>query len=326
MSDDEARLDNIADEDFYCVQEDKPPDQFDQGDLSQVILNNDSETPLKQEIQRINWMFTWNNYPNNYIELLTNSFNFKNGVRRAKKYVFQQERGKNGTPHIQGCVSLYKKERWTSFNLPNTIHWEPVKNWKQCEAYCQKEETRDGETTTYGITITKKLVALKIIEELRPWQQTIVDMIKQTPDNRTINWVYDPNGGKGKTSLCKYLYEKYKCIPITSNNENDVFYILSKMKEGGRDMNDTLTLIFNFSRTKININYNLIESLKDGLGTSGKYESCVMCFNSPHIWIMSNNVPCVDNITKDKWKIWMINECDELIIKNVDTDFYSDMS
>ena len=45
------------------------------------------------------------------------------------------------------------------------------------------------------------------MEEIKPrkWQQKILDIIQTEPNSRTINIVYDPEGGKGKTYLCKYL-------------------------------------------------------------------------------------------------------------------------
>lgn len=312
---DTTNVDNIAD-----IQNEEPVDnslRVENGDTDpgQVILTTDPDTAKKQPIQRINWFFTWNNYPENYNKLLLDAFEFKNGVRLAKKYVWQPEIGKEGTKHIQGCVSLYKKMRWTEFGLPKEIHWERVRNWNDCAAYCSKFETRDGTTTIYPPIITK--TPLKIIENLYPWQQKIVDNITQPADNRSVNWIYDPDGNKGKTAICKYLYAKYKAIPITSNNENDIFYILAKLQQTGTDLNNNLILLFNFTKTKHSINYNLLEQLKDGLGTSGKYESTICCFNSPHVWVFSNNVPCRSNMTEDRWRIWEINSDNDLIEKKI---------
>ena len=39
-------------------------------------------------------------------------------------YAFQEETGEQGTPHLQGIISLKKKMRDTEFNLPSKIHWE----------------------------------------------------------------------------------------------------------------------------------------------------------------------------------------------------------
>ena len=42
---------------------------------------------------------------------------------------------------------------------------------------------------------------LKHIEQLRPWQNEIINRSKYNNDTRTINILYDPTGGSGTSTL-----------------------------------------------------------------------------------------------------------------------------
>lgn len=83
-------------------------------DQSEDLGNtNTKSSQYKQGNQRINWCFTYNNYEKNEIYKITERLN-----EISKQYVFQEETGENGTPHLQGVISLKKRMRWSEFKLP----------------------------------------------------------------------------------------------------------------------------------------------------------------------------------------------------------------
>ena len=98
-----------------------------------------SSSSQPQPLQYIHHTFTYNNYGIEAIEILRALFN-----HIGYDYVFQQERGESGTPHLQGVVSLKKKMRWTEFGLPKDIHWEKVKHVPLCYEYCSRPNKRHG--------------------------------------------------------------------------------------------------------------------------------------------------------------------------------------
>ncbi|QMW68655.1 replication-associated protein [Crucivirus-99] len=255
------------------------------------------ESALIRSIQRIHWFFTWNNYPMNFVELLETSLQ-----PLCKTYVFQQEVGDNGTPHIQGCLTLHKKMRWTQFGLPKSIHWEPTVKKSAAENYCSKEASKAGNTYWWP---PLESTPLKLIDTLLPWQQTVCDLCKVLPDDRSVNWIYDPLTCQGKTQLTKYLVAKYNAIAL-GGCARDATFILANAVNNGRDLNKPTTIIFNFAKDSSSPNYSLIESIKDGMIINGKYESCALIFNSPHIWIFSNKLPNTNGLSKDRWRIWTI--------------------
>uniref|UniRef100_UPI00404828F7 hypothetical protein n=1 Tax=Yoonia sp. TaxID=2212373 RepID=UPI00404828F7 len=58
-----------------------------------------TKAPPTQPPQHIHHTFTYNNYENSAIEMLINLFS-----HIAYDFVFQEEKGESGTPHLQGVV------------------------------------------------------------------------------------------------------------------------------------------------------------------------------------------------------------------------------
>lgn len=63
-------------------------------------------------------------------------------------------------------------------------------------------------------------------------------------------------------------------------------------------------IIFDVPRTNIDyINYEAIESIKNGVFFSGKYESAQVIMNCPHVIVFANSMPCQNKLSKDRWVI-----------------------
>lgn len=279
--------------------------------LAKGVEGNTSSPPPNDRMQRVFWCFTWNNYPENFLEILERRFS-----EICKRYTFQQEVGANGTPHIQGAIGLKKKMRWTEFNLPREIHWEKMNTRGEgAFNYCKKKDTRFGDK--YWEVGAPSLMGpecnyvppkreLKLISKLRPWQDTVEKMCMEEPDDRTINWIYDPLGNIGKTAFTKYMLATHNTLANTGGAVKDVACMIALAVENGFEINEISTFIFNYARSTSHVNYVAIEGIKDGLISSNKYESATLMFNSPHIWIFSNEMPNLDALTHDRWKIWQV--------------------
>ncbi|GAC77845.1 replication protein, partial [uncultured marine virus] len=101
------------------------------------------------------WCFTLNNYTIEDIELICSNSSIE-------KYIFQEEVGELGTPHLQGYMKFKTKVRPKSVFKTNKISWGKTKDIKASIVYCQKEDTRAGKIFTKGIKIIKPLKCLKI--------------------------------------------------------------------------------------------------------------------------------------------------------------------
>lgn len=209
----------------------------------------------------------------------------------CKEYYFQKERGDSGYEHWQVCLSLNTKEYFgTVKNLfSSKAHIEQCIDWPKSKKYCQKEDTRiDGPYSH----LRKPLV---IIDELRDWQKKVIELIKKEPDPRKIHWYYDEEGGKGKTTLSKYLIYNYNASYVRNAKTADIAYSLK---------DNPKVVIFDLSRSNEDrINYGAIESVKDGLIFSSKYESKLKIFNSPHVIVFANTEPNLSKLSNDRWDI-----------------------
>lgn len=242
----------------------------------------------------IHWCFTLNNYTDSEISDLLGEL--KN-VKLCKSYIFQEETGEEGTAHLQGYVEFAKKARPLE-SIPNKrIHWEKCRSPKASIAYCSKEDTRTGKIYT-NLKLPKPI---KLIDSLYSWQQEIVDICNTEPDDRTIHWYWEPTGNIGKTALCKYLCVKYNALCL-SGKGSDCKYAIVKYHETTGVYPEII--LYDIPRTMNDyISYEALESIKNGLFFSTKYESCQVVMNSPHIICFSNVHPETEKMSLDRWHI-----------------------
>lgn len=267
--------------------------------------NTNSSLAIKRANPAKQWCFVWNNYPANYLDKLNNSMEKCGG---ASKYIFGKEVGDSGTPHIQGYICFNRKIRAISQMEIKEIHWEKCKgNEVDNFKYCSKDKNYIQHGFDNSFLLKNKLLEIKIIKELKPWQDKIVLKYNEhclEPNERSIFWIVDPLGSNGKTCLCKYLITKHDFGFLNNAKSADIaFYISNNMKNG---------YAFNFSRSlEDKVNYQAIESVKDGLLFSSKYESSLIIMNSPFIVCFSNFYPNISALSKDRWEILELGKDDE---------------
>lgn len=117
----------------------------------------------------------------------------------------------------------------------------------------------------------------------RPWQQTVITTMQQQPDDRTIFWVTDAQGGQGKTRLTTHLIRNYGAIEL-SGKMADMTYAYSQGKQR--------IVIFDISRAAADMTghiYSMAEKLKCGRLMNTKYQSRMITFQPPHVIIFSNS-------------------------------------
>jgi len=253
--------------------------------------NTNNKIPPKQCNKAIKWCFTFNNYNSNDILEIVPILKEK-----CKKFIFQEEIGENGTPHLQGAIILKEKMRPTELNLSKKIHWELMKNEEASVKYCSKLDTRKkgSEPVIFGFP-----KPVKIIENLKPWQKEIEELFFTEPDGRSIHWYWENKGGVGKSSFCKYMYVKHKAITIQGGKEADIMNIIFNL-----DMDECKMLIIDVPRNKgNNISYSSVECILNGMITNTKYETGVKVFNAPHVVVFCNFEPDEDRLSEDRWKI-----------------------
>lgn len=264
-------------------------------------IGNTKSHRLKQT-QAKRWVFTLNNYTEvdeaSILEFI---------LKYSADYVIGKEMGENNTPHLQGFVLFNNKIDFNVLKkLNQKIHWEVMKgSVKQNISYC----TKDGnfKTNLKSLLDPHKLYKENLCKEMEErkfydWQQNIIQICESDPDDRTINWIYDENGCKGKSYLCKYLLCKYNCI-ISDGKKGDVFNQVLNFFQNNDPSLKTIVLLDVPRHNVEYINYGVLESLKNGLIYSGKYEGGVVCFKPPHVFVFANELPDLSKFSKDRWNI-----------------------
>lgn len=224
------------------------------------------------------------------------------------QYVFQEEKGEEGTPHLQGVVRWANKKTFEVLKKDwPKIHWEVCKTWKAWKksiSYCTKTETRVGGvfTNIKGLEWRSTLKDPLENKELFNWQRNVLNLIKTEPDDRSINWYWDKDGGVGKSALSKHILMNYNAT-LVGGKANDAKYAIKGWMESN-PQKDLDIIIFDIPRANAEfINYGVFEEIKNGAIFSGKYESGCIMFNPLHIIVFANEHPDTSKLSRNKWNI-----------------------
>ena len=247
------------------------------------------------------WCFTLNNYTSeNISSIKTND--------KIKRYIFQEEVGESGTPHLQGYIEFKDKVRPLSIFSSDRFHWEKRKGTKsEAINYCCKIDTRAGEVFSNFYEEVRTISP----NQFYPYQKIINEECATTANDRRVN-VIRGEGNDGKTQLCKYLCV-HKNALILAGNENDMkFGVTDYISKNGVGPK---IIILNIPRGKIHkIDWGGIEQVKDGIFFSPKFKGSMCTYNSPHIYIFTNEEVDTSHLTNDKWKLryvymgWLLDD------------------
>jgi len=142
-----------------------------------------------------------------------------------------------------------------------------------------------------------------IVEQLNCWQKIVMDKL-MSQDNRTILFVIDTNGNRGKTFLGLYLRQMFgdKHLTITSSmKERDAAHVLAQAP-------NLESVTFDYSRqvTPEGFAWGLFETLKNGVVTTGKYQSQTIYFkNFVKVAVFTNHDPSYGfhKLSKDRVEV-----------------------
>lgn len=210
----------------------------------------------------------------------------------SKQFTFQGEKGAQGFEHWQGVFSLKTKERFATVKnlFPVAIHLEGCIDWFKARNYCMKSDTHIcgpyNENSTF----------IKVIDKLYKWQEDLrKELLEGKEDDRKIIVYVDKAGGCGKSQFCKLMAVKYGAVVLQSGSKKDISFSLPDQPK---------IILFNLTRdVEDRLSYDAIESIKDGMIFSAKYESKMKLFNSPHVVIFSNFELDYSRMTEDRWDV-----------------------
>lgn len=221
---------------------------------------------------------------------------------RGYLYCIGEEVGDKGTPHLQGYIEFPAPKKWTTVqNLFNKkAHIEKAKGTrKQNLTYCKK----DGKFhSNFPVPLKEQILAKYEDVEWYDWQKKIIALHDEPAGDRKIVWVTDYVGNRGKSFLTRYMVVKFNII-LADGKKADVFHQIAKRLEDvdNEDVFDMVILDIPRHNQEF-INYGLLEQLKNGCIMSGKFEGGVFVFPSPHVIVMSNELPDYTKFSQDRWE------------------------
>lgn len=141
----------------------------------------------------------------------------------------------------------------------------------------------------YDITADPKVT-------LYPWQSKVIEYIKQPIDDRKILWIWDSVGNVGKTSMSRHLLSN-GFLRLENGTSANISYIWN-----GENV------VFDYSRSQQeHINYGIMESIKNGMVMSSKYEGISKVYSPPHVIVFANWPPKVGVMSEDRFDIHEID-------------------
>lgn len=238
------------------------------------------------------WCFTLNNFTDEEYSKVLNYV-------KNKKYIIGKEIGENGTPHLQGffyskspmAFSVLKKvnSRWhlekAVGSFDSNVKYCAKDNNFVSNIHCQHLEKYALLNSEFANVIWKE------------WQNDILEYIKTKPDSRTIYWVFDEEGNKGKSYLVKYL-SLTRDVIICDGKKDNIFNQIKTAYDNHQKIELVIVDMPRYSEKFLN--YGVLEQIKNGLLYSGKYEGGICVFPYPHIIVMANSEPQEGSWSSDR--------------------------
>lgn len=256
------------------------------------------------------WLFsvTW------FAPVTSQSIAHKAFEKLAKKFIYQWELGSNTKrEHCQGYINLRKKSYHTGRAIAkqlsmlgmNGVTCKPASDdgKEMLKAYVMKDDTRiAGPWADRPIYMGRDLSCM---DNPYPWQESILDIISNDPDDRTILWIDDSGGNIGKTKLLKYLCYNKKAKRVPMGNATQLKTNIIAQGVHRCYCVDIPRSLGSTERMQDLI--SALEELKGGWVSSamyGKHQELFM--EPPHVIIFSNMPPPMHMMSLDRWQIYTV--------------------
>ena len=233
----------------------------------------------------------------------------------CKRWCFQLESGsETGYQHYQCRISLISKKRlnnmitWMASTMTG-VHVSATANptfYAGNEFYVMKVDTRiDGPWTDRDdINVNTMPRRLRGEPTWKPWQQTVLHMCAQEPDDRVINVIVDTTGNNGKSFLTLWMMSRCMCERIPQQKDaRDIMRMIMNLPKCTTYFID---LPRGTSHKDQNSTYAAIEEIKNGYCYDDRYHFKREIFEPPHIWVFTNQLPDASLLSRDRWHYWII--------------------
>lgn len=142
-----------------------------------------------------------------------------------------------------------------------------------------------------------------LLESPYEWQRQLIEELESTPSDRKVIWIMDKNGSNGKTRLAEHL--EYLGRAESFSNIGRVADFIMNMKQVMDSGFRGNTIFLNLARSMEQCDhiYTVIEQIKDQKLYATKYTGGKVYLPLLHIVVLSNWLPKLDALSKDRWDI-----------------------
>lgn len=185
--------------------------------------------------------------------------------------------------------------------------FEKFKDWVEaCDSIPSEYDVASNFPSLYGRYRANAMHMVRLLAkqpaivsgQFRQWQHTLRQRLDAEPDDRSIEFIVDELGGKGKSWFCKYY--------ISHNNDNTQYLSIGKRDDIAYNI-DTRKSIFLFDIPRGGmeyLQYTILESIKDQMIFSPKYESCTKIIpHKTHVVVFCNEEPDRTKMSHDRYKV-----------------------
>jgi len=261
--------------------------------------------------------------------------------------VFGREVGDSGTPHLQGYVVFNRRVAFATAkrSIGDRAHLEVTRGTpEQASDYCKKDGDfeefgslpQQGKRSDWAayktwveslgyrpsrreiilewpslasrclrfcVEYADALVPISGLVDSEPrfgWQANLKAELDADPDARKIHFFVDPTGNSGKSWFCRYAMCQFQdCQVLRVGKVADLTYTLNI---------ETRIVLFDVPRSQSQfLQYSVLESLKDRMVFSPKYESSFKIMRSvPHVIVFMNEEPDESVLSADRYKVTRI--------------------
>jgi hypothetical protein len=217
----------------------------------------------------------------------------RSSPEQAEKYCTKDNQfWKRGTMARDGGEE--ERDKWADAAVAIRQHnsWEDVLRDDGLARFISRSMT--WAQAVFSSRKARKPFALNLDKPGFSWQGKVARFVLGTKaDDRTIVWIMDAVGNKGKSKLRKFLTHNCKAM-----------WVPMDMKSAASLYDGQKIAVVDVPREHEFKNYQALEQMKDAEMIQTKYEVCYKTGDQvPHILVFANVMPDMSSISQDRWHI-----------------------
>lgn len=225
----------------------------------------------------------------------------------CSKFVFQEEESKEHKLHGQGRVKLIKKSsenqliNWGRGTILEGAHWSPTSNaTRENFSYVMKLQSRvRGPWCDASVEEIPRDFVGKV---LHPWQNEIIQVMKEEKDTRYVHVLVDLVGGVGKSFFARWC--DYHEIAGWIPSYEDMKDMLQTVYGTGKRDAYIIDMPRNHKALKM---WMGVEQVKNGTIIDARHKFKKLRINIPVVWVFTNQWPQRSALSDDRWKLYSVN-------------------